>query len=83
MSGQSIALSIIDFGSDKYKRYVNSSTELPLYAYIKDGVHEIEIRGSPERERDIYQSKTNKITLVLMKSDDLSGFFIKFRSKLK
>ena len=83
MSGQRIALSMIDFGSDKYKPYVNTSTELPLYAYIKDGVHEIEIRGSPERERDIYQSETNKITLTLMKSDDLSRFLIKFRSKSK
>ena len=81
MSGQSIALSIIDFGSDKYKRYANTSTELPLYAYVKDGVHTTELRGSTERERDFYQSKTNKIIIEMINSDSLSGFLIKFKSK--
>ena len=81
MSGQSIALSIIDFGSDKYKRYGNTSTELPLYAYVKDGVHTTELRGSTERERDFYQSKTNKIIIEMINSDSLSGFLIKFKSK--
>ena len=81
MSGQGIALSVIDFGSDVYRRYANRSTELPLYAYIKDGVHTVELRGSTERERDFYKSKTNKIVITMTKSHDFNGFLIKFKSK--
>ena len=66
MSGQTIELNIIDFGSEIIKRRQNSSTESLIYGYITDGERRTSIKGDVTRKRHLYTSLSNEITIEVL-----------------
>ena len=83
--GQTIELSIIDFGSELYKREINATSPGRLYGYIQDGEERFEIVGGTERERDLHRSITDilviEITISPDNMADTGGFLLKYQSK--
>ncbi len=81
MPGQTIQLSIIDFGSELYKRQ-NGSVSPPIYGYIRDGQEKIEIRGSIQRNVELYSSESSQIQLEFLPLSEQRkyGFLIQFKS---
>ena len=78
--GKTIIVDIVDFGSESFK-YNNRTEALPLYGYIKDGSKQFEIFGSPERERTIYHSKSSKISIEFLSTENAPGFLLHYKSK--
>ena len=79
ISGQIIKLRIIDFGSELIKMN-NNSEELPIYGYIYDGEQRTIFYGSTERERLLYQSKSNRISIEILLENDDFGFILQYKS---
>ena len=82
LPGQRIALAIIDFGNEITK-LENKTLPYPLYGYIQDGRERITFHADVERERLLYESKTNKVEIELQNTDSTPGFLLKYQSKLK
>jgi len=82
LPGQRIKLAIIDFGSEIVK-LENKTGPYSRYGYIQDGREKIEFHADVERERFLYESKTNKLEIELENADNTPGFLIKFQSKLR
>ena len=79
VSGQVIKLNIIDFGSEILKMK-NKSEEMPIYGYILDGGARKAFYGSSKRERILYESKSNQLSIDnVLQNDDLA-FLIQYQS---
>jgi len=81
MSGQTIALKIIDFGSEQLDADNRTISPSP-YGYIQDGEERTAFYGSLERERFLYKSKTNEVALELEQNSDVPGFLLLYQSKM-
>ena len=81
MPGQTIELSIIDFGSELLKRRPNDTSML-TYGYITDGDKRIQITGDIQRERKLYASTTDEIMIEITPGEDRyqAGFIIQYKS---
>ena len=81
MPGQTIELSIIDFGSEMLKRRPNDTDAL-RYGYITDGDKRIQITGDIQRERNLYTSTADEIMIEITPSEDRdqTGFIIQYKS---
>ena len=83
MSGQTIDLAIIDFGSEMLKKS-NSSSSFPIYGYVLDDKEKVAIKGGMERERDLLTSKTSKLSVEIVRKssrESTPGFILHFISK--
>jgi len=83
MFGQTIDLSIIDFGSELLKK-TNTTTSLPVYGHVTDGTEKITIRGGRQRERHLLTSKTNHLSIQVAsrsQSDGILGFILHYKSR--
>ena len=78
--GKTIIIDIVDFGSESFK-YNNRTEAFPLYGYIKDGSKQHEIFGSLEREKILYHSKTNEVTIEILATENDPVFLLHFKSK--
>ena len=83
MPGQTIELSIIDFGSELYKRQINDSTSLPVYGYLVDGDTRISFTGDVQRNRLLHSSKSSEIQVEILTSETerQHGFLIQYKSR--
>ena len=81
ISGQTIKLHITDFGSEAMKMD-NTSKVMPLYGYIREDDQRTEIYGSIERQRLLYQSKSNRISVEIVLKDDDLGFLLHYQSTM-
>jgi len=80
MSGQTVTLKIIDFGSEQLN-VENTTIPSPLYGYILDGKEQTAFYGRQERERFLYKSKTNELALELVQNEHMAGFLLLYQSK--
>ncbi|KAK2139014.1 hypothetical protein LSH36_2132g00023 [Paralvinella palmiformis] len=78
MLGQKIQLNIIDFGSEQFKMD-NNTDPFPLYGYIQDGSKRVQFNGGLERERPLYDSESNEISLQMLEDSSKFGFLIQYR----
>lgn len=81
LPGQRIKLSIIDFGSEVMES-TNKTQSPSLYGYIQDGAVRKKFYADVERERFLYESKTNRVTIELEYAENSPGFLLKYQSKL-
>jgi len=82
MNGQTIRLSIVDFGSELVKRQNNSKADI-IYGYIKEAEIRTPFGSNMKRERELYQSKGNQLTLEILPYERRRGvgFFIRYQSR--
>ena len=82
MTGQNIELSIVDFGSEMLKTSANESSVKPIYGKLKDGEREITIQGDTVRERHLYTSQSNWLSIEILPPERRrsSGFLLKYKS---
>ena len=80
MPGQTIELSIVDFGNEMLKRRPNGTDV--TYGYITDGDKRIQITGDLQRERNLYTSTTDEIMIEITPREDRdqAGFLIQYKS---
>ena len=83
MPGQTIELSIIDFGSEKLKMEANITSEYPVYGAIIDGSERKSFSGNPERERILHESQSDRVTVEITPASQRGGnsFLIRYTSK--
>ena len=81
-SGQVIQLNIIDFGSEIIKRN-NDSEVKPVYGIIREGKQRTAFYGGKERERLLYQSKSNQISIEISIENEDFGFLLQYQSTFK
>ena len=84
MPGQTIELSIIDFGSELLKQHGNHTVESPpppVYGYITDGEKRLSFVGGAVRERSLYQSQSHQLSVEIAPAPN-SGFLLQYKSRL-
>ena len=84
MPGQTIELSIIDFGSEKFKMEANMTSEYPVYGVIQDGTDRTSFTGNPERERIIHTSQSDHLIIEITPATEReeNNFLLQYKSKL-
>ena len=84
MPGQTIELSIIDFGSEKFKMEANNTIENVVYGVIQDGTERKSIHGSPERERNIHKSQTDRLIIEITPASQREehNFLLRYKSNV-
>ena len=84
MPGQTIELSIIDFGSETYKREGNTTSIIPIYGTITDGPDKVTFGGSVTRKRELLRSKTHHVSIDILPTSQRNdnGFLIQYKSKI-
>ena len=85
MPGQTIELSIIDFGSETYKREINTTSMVPVYGHIADGPDKVTFGGSVTRKRELLRSKTHHVSIDILPTSQRNenGFLIQYKSKTR
>ena len=83
MPGQTIELSIIDFGSEKFKMEANMTSEYPVYGVIQDGSDRKSFNGNPERERIIHTSQSDHLIIEITPATERgeNNFLLQYKSK--
>ena len=83
MPGQTIELSIIDFGSDNFKMEANMTSEYPVYGVIQDGTNRKSFIGNPERERIIHTSQSDHLIIEITPATEReeNNFLLQYKSK--
>jgi len=84
MPGQTIKLSIIDFGSEIAEQQGNQTRQELTYGHIIDGKKRVSFGRTAKRERSLYESKSNSLLIEMVmeisRERDNAGFIIHFQS---